>query len=339
MKILVVAHKHPVLFNPRGGEKSMRIIIEHLAKNHEVDVIVKGGKKVPQGSVYTEHNGIKYQCHSNDEFNIRLQPLVYGYDCMLTWGTATPLTAKACIQHNKPYVLMVRWWRLIQPLPPGDLLNRKIDQEFVRRHWHIFQQAKAVITNNIWATKVINRYYDVKAKVSYVPLADESIKGFGNSGGPVLLVTPEKGLGELGLVKKLSKQLPHRQFLLVNCKKPELYSQLPNVTATGYVVNMEEVYQKAGILIYPVYNNDVCGTSRVAAEAMQYGIPCIANDRSGICEKGMAKVSRNARPQEWAEAIEYHYERYREVSNLMHASIRRYNTKKQLSVIQKAIEK
>lgn len=309
MKILLSSHRPLKSEDPRGAEKSFSIIIEYLRQFHDVDVI-------------------SWQYYDMDN--------VKKYDLVLTYATAAPKTATYCIKHNVPYILMIRWFRLIQPLPPGNLMARDIDHAFVNRHQYIFDNAKAVITNNKNSVQIIKRYYGIDAKYSYVPIEGE-IKGNGNKQGKLLLITPNKAVGEIEFIDILSGVMPKERLLIVNAG--ETIFGGGNIETIGYVESMDEIWKQAKILLYPLYHNDVCGTSRVAIEAMQYGIPVIANQRSGICEKGIIPVSYSAPIFEWVGKINSINKYYSKYVKQMHEVFESYDSQKQLEIIRKEIEK
>lgn len=294
MKLAILAH---VKLNsrPRGGEKSVGMIAAHLRGFMEVRVTADRGKFMSYAK---------------------------WADCILTWATAAPHAASVAAVYDKPYVLMIRWWRLLQPLPPGELMNREIDYEFVDDHRYIFENAHAIITNNKWSAKAIRRYHDVPVRVAYVPRPSGGILGSGNPKGYILQITPHKGVGEESMIRRLAALLPDEKFMVVNYRG-DGYG-LPNVTHRQYIGNMGKVYSGAKLLIFPLYNDDCCGTSRVFIEAAQYGVPTIGNDRSGLCEKGMNKVSYNASPEEWAGKIESINQRYTRYAKRAHRSYKNY---------------
>jgi glycosyltransferase involved in cell wall biosynthesis len=177
----------------------------------------------------------------------------------------------------------------------------------------------------------------VSAAVSYVPVLG-SLVGFGTPDGPLVVVTDGKELGTESLVQKLARLISKRPIWIVNATDPDVYRGLRNVAFLPYVTDMDEVWAKAGILIYPNYGNDVCGTSRVAPEAMRWGVPCLANDRAGICETGMCSIPRDASPAKWAMAIEKIYSRYRSFSDRARTTFERYDTPAQLAVFERAVQ-
>lgn len=290
MKILIAAHKHPLLWEPRGGEHSMRIIADHLSsQGHRVTVVVRDDR------ISTRAVGdVKYYSGKWRE----LPNFVRDCDTVLSWGKAAPEAYLHARRLNRRMILFVRWWRNIQPLPPKDLMTRDLDMEFIRSNQNMFNYC-SVVTNNNYSAEVIKRCYGVTATVSYVPVLGGKKP---NPGGKyVTLITPDKGLGEPWLITQLSKLGVN--LLVVNPEMNlDLYKQL-KVEVMPYTSNMLEVWNRTKVLLMPVYGNDICGTTRVVIEAMRHGIPVVANDRCGVGEKVPNLVSREAKGEEWREII------------------------------------
>jgi glycosyltransferase involved in cell wall biosynthesis len=326
MNILIVCHKHPVKYKPRGGERSVRIIAEYLARFHKVICYFPNGKED-----YFMQNKVAYYEGENETGAAEA-------DVILTWGEGAYLTYKLSRKYKIPYVLMVRWFRLIQPLPPGDLMTRKINRSFVTRHKKYFTSAKAIITNNNYSAGIIERYYKVKSQVSLVPYEGNKMKVGGRYNGTITLISPVKGLGEIGLINSLSMMMRNERFLLVNCPE-DLPINNANITKLPYTENMKDVWEGTKILLYCAYKNDVCGTSRVAIEAMAYGIPVLCNDRSGLTELIPNFVGKDSGYLAWAKKIQEISSNYQYYTDKATEIFDNYDTNKQLEVIKNAIEK
>lgn len=257
MNIALIYHKDPYSPNPRGGELSVRAIVEYLReKGHGVNL------------------------HSSAWL-----PMIENCDIVLTWGKPAMRTAIVCKDYKKPLALMVRFWRNIAPLPAGNLMTREIDHAFTEEKRLIFETASAIITNTHYARRVIERWQPVsrgKVHVSYVPILGQ-YEPRANPNGKILVITPEI-YGEQWLVNGLAELMPDEQFLVVNSDERFFKSNLPNVEIRGYC-DMDEVWPEAKLLLVPVYGNDICGTRRVTIEAMRRGIPVLASDRCGMREK------------------------------------------------------
>lgn len=259
---------------PRGGETSVGIIRDHLAETWDVLTIVKNVDD------FSEH--------------IRKQ------DVVLTWGIAAEEVMRYCYPRGIPYVLMVRWWRNVCPLPPGDLMKREIDKAFVATHDRLFRRASAIITNNRYSARVLKRWYSVKAVVSYVSVAGELRPG-SNPKGHVLFVTDNKGVRGAETVRAIANLMPSTNFLVVNA-----FEEYPerNILAIPYQRDMDSIYERVSVLINPIYDHDGCGTGRVMMEAMRHCIPVLGMNRAGLMENGGTKLPRNATANQWARAIE-----------------------------------
>lgn len=316
-RVVICAHK-PLSADPRfpqnrprGGEKSVGLIRDYLSRHYPVLTAVA----------------------NTDTFSDHIRP----GDVALTWGIAAEETMMACQARGAPFILMVRWFRNVCPVPPvGDLRFRVIPPAFRERKKLLFDRASTVICNNRYTAEVVERIYDRPCEVSYVPVSG-GLAGHGNPEGPVVLVTDGKGLGAERIVLELAGMLPGVQFQIINATSGAPYGKYQNITVLGYTDDMEKIWSQAGIMIYPAYD-DVCGTSRVAPEAMRHGVPCLANDRSGICEKGMISIPRDASSTAWAHTIEKIYSNYPAFSNRMRETYRNYDSPGELSVYHEAIK-
>lgn len=281
MNILIVCHKPIDADAPRGGEKSVRIITDHLREkwNH-VDLI----NVIPAKRMVTD------------------------YDLVLAWGRPAVDTAMVCKEADQPMVLMVRFWKNIAPLPAGDLIRRPVDHHFTDTKKDLFEYASAIVTNSMYAKSVIHRWQPAaqgKTHVSYVPIEGQFDQS-GDEDGALTIVTPEV-YGEFQLTKQLAEALPHQKINIINADdiNEMRYNNIAhNVNAYGYC-DMDQVFDKTKILLVPVYNNDICGTRRVTIEAFRRGVPVIAMDRSGMREKvpPTMLVRYNAGHAEWVAKI------------------------------------
>lgn len=306
MKIALIYHKDPYTPNPRGGELSVRAIVEYLrGKGHGVNM------------------------HSSPWL-----PMIENCDLVLTWGKPASATATVCRDYKKKMVLMVRFWRNIAPLSGGvgNLMTRDIDHAFAEEKRHIFETASAIITNTHYARKVIERWQPVsagKVHVSYVPILGD-FEQSGDLNGKITVVTPEI-YGENWLINGLAELMPAERFLVVNSDRRWFTAKHPNIEEYGYM-DMEEVWRQTKVLLVPVYGNDICGTRRVTIEAIRRGIPVIASDACGMGEKLSARVlmRRKATTKEWKGEIEDHnlyYDYFRRISK---KTWKKYDTPAQL---------
>lgn len=297
MKVYFNCHKD-IHLNPRGGEISVKIIIEYLSKFFDVTYGDYRTTNIPDADIY------------------------------LTWGNAAETTHLYCKHHNKPYILMVRFWRNVCPLPAGDLMNREIPQDFKDTKQPIFDSASAVITNTDYACEVIKKHYGAEAITSYVPMEGDIT----TSNGKYLTIINPEIYGEFELAVRLSDY----KLLIADCNDAR-FTTLKHCEVWGHSTP-EEIYSNTKILLLPTYNNDICGTRRISIEAMRYGIPVIANKRCGIDEWVPNLVSREAHFSEWEDMITEIKDRYTAYSLQARMIFKRYNTKKQLKIFKDAVE-
>ena len=100
-----------------------------------------------------------------------------------------------------------------------------------------------------------------------------------------------------------------------------------------YVKNIDEIYSKTKILLYSAYNDDVCGTSRVAIEAMRFCIPSICNKKCGLDEIIPFTVSENAGFNEWVEQINYINNNYKTCQKICENIYNSYDKKMDVSIL------
>lgn len=245
------------------------------------------------------------------------------------------------IQIGKPYILMVRFWKNVAPLPAGDLMSRQIDRTFTENRQTMFDAASAVITNTRYSAKVIKRWYGRKAIVSYVPIAGEvEPLPYGKF---LTIISPEI-YGEATLISALAQKLPDNEFLIINPWKHEVArfaSMGENVQVFTYRADMREVWAKTRILLLPIYENDICGTRRVTIEGFRHAVPVIANRRCGVWEKIPERmmIDREAGADAWIRKIKEVEEKYQTFQKLAVKAFEGYDTAGQLEVFRREILK
>ncbi|MHA2282170.1 MAG: glycosyltransferase family 4 protein [Promethearchaeota archaeon] len=84
------------------------------------------------------------------------------------------------------------------------------------------------------------------------------------------------------------------------------FSDLPNVTCLQSTQNIQEVYEKTLLLLFPSSWEEAFG--RVVLEALTVGIPVIANNVGGTSETGLKNggilMKKNSTLNDWIKAIE-----------------------------------
>jgi len=311
MKILLAAHKNPYGKNPRGGENSVRIICDYLIeKGHKLDI----------------------WCHG-DGVNL-LQHKAFLAEYILTWGKAAPFVAK---NTNRPYMLMVRFWRNVQPLPVGDLMNDNLNTNFIAGNHKLFTRAHTIISNNQYSCDVIKRCHQVQAVPVYVPILGETVEREEDGGQLRLtMVTPEI-YGEYDLMQKIRELRPEWNWLIVNSGDPRFHGTHDESIVVLPYMPSDNIWSRTKVLLSPVYNSDICGTRRTPIEAMRHGIPVISQDRCGIGEKIPCLLPRNATARDWIGEIDWVLNNYEEKSAQAHKTFNQYDTNGELAKIERAI--
>jgi glycosyltransferase involved in cell wall biosynthesis len=347
-KIMFVLHHHPYKWEPRGGEQSMQIIIEYFtALGYDVSCLVCNVKnKIEETETI---NGVKYQVYTRENFDNALSAAMKIEDpqCVVSYGRPAEAAAKSCMKLGIPYVVLVRWWRNVQPTPVGDI-SKDWNEDFINRNHTLFNFADSVITNNDWAANLLSSMYGICADRSYVPYVGP-VGGTGNKHGKIVIPTIGKDLDGEAFILRLAKAMPSEQFLAINVPSgfnfivetddPNAKVDWPeNLECRSYAEDMEAIWKETKILLYPVYKNDVCGTGRVCIEAMAHGIPVIVNDRSGIGEIGQLVIHRDAGINDWATKIMRVDHSYKKRSAEMLTAARKYDTYSQLDVIVNAVD-
>lgn len=332
--IFFACHKHPFQANdgrPRGAELSVQSIMRHLlSAGHRVAATAPGWR------LTKEIEGVEF-------FPWGSLPETVGFsDLVITWGRVAHEAAGWANAFGVPYILMVRFWRNVCPLPAGDLNTREVPTEFVRRNEWMFRCAASVITNTRYSAEAIRRIYGREAVVSYVPIQEPSDwKVMDSAGGHLTIITPEI-YGELELVAALSALRKYR-FLVVNPGEQRgAFEALHSVTVIDYTADMDrDVWGRTSILLQPVYYNDICGTRRTTIEALSRSIPVVASDRCGMSEKVSAGllVSRDADSGEWQRRIDEILENYPSAQVEARYDWERYDTAAQLEVFRAEVEK
>lgn len=318
------------LINPRGGEKSMKFIAEYLSNQFNIYIFLldescNNNKLKKINNVTYIIFPFKITINLYRKMDIKIIALInnvidkYNIDFIFSHSYFGETAARCCKIKNIKYIHFVRWWAEFREKRPISRLleNKNENLGTIQRFKEIFEVSYGIVTNNNWAKDIIKYYYGQYIRhdnilVSYVPILIENFKTSNKK--YLTLITPDKNLGEYELLKFLVEKLPHENFLFVNVKKSSPFQKFKsnkNVTIIDYVSDMDNiVYQNTKILLYVAYNDDVCGTSRVAIEVMKYKIPSISNKSCGLDEIIPFTVSQNAKYKEWIEQINFINENY-----------------------------
>ena len=327
-KILIACHRH--LYSPHrgGGETSMAIIAEYL-QGEGFDVACW----VNPHTTGKSRSGILF-------LGGALENLIAGADAVLSWGSTAFQAYTYCRRFSKPFILSVRWWRNVVDVSGmiGDLSRRS------RERWHdtrqpMFDYAAAVITNNNYSAGIIERFYNRKALVSYVPIPGQATRA-GKANGAIVAISPNKGIGERRALLDIEAHLPQgEKMIIVNAQQRQYHRT--KIEVVPYMQNLNDIWRRAKVFIQPIYGNDICGTLRTTIEAQQHGVPVIANARCGLDEKVPAGnlVPYSASTREWVEKIREVSQDWQARSEEALDVFQQYDTPAQLGIFKREIEK
>jgi hypothetical protein len=71
---------------------------------------------------------------------------------------------------------------------------------------------------------------------------------------------------------------------------------------------------------------------------MRFGVPVLANNRAGICEKGIVSIPRDAMPTAWTHTIEKIYRLHPQFVERSQRTFEAYDTPAQLKIYSDAVE-
>ena len=341
--ILIFCYNNHIFeFNPRGGEISTLFIAEYLSKYYNIYILTfRKEYKSYFSYIKNNLNVLNYPYISEENVKNVLNNVIQekNINIGITWSyPAINYLSNACIKNDINYIIFVRWFaEFREKRPIGNLLlNKHENLETINKNKNIFQKAYSIFTNNNWSKQLIYNYYgyNLDVNVTYVPIEKKNILQNIN---PIyiLLVTPDKNLGEYELISNLSDLMPNEIFLLINVEINSKCRNIKkhNVIIHDYVKNIDEIYSKTKILLYSAYNDDVCGTSRVAIEAMRFCIPSICNKKCGLDEIIPFTVSENAGFNEWVEQINYINNNYKTCQKICENIYNSYDKKMDLSIL------
>uniref|UniRef100_UPI003BA8958A glycosyltransferase family 9 protein n=1 Tax=Stappia sp. TaxID=1870903 RepID=UPI003BA8958A len=285
-RLLFAAHHHLEKHNPRGGERSTRAIVQQLKEEgYEVLVVVEN-KKTAEACL-DETDLCRYVVAGQYVFADTLAAAIAGWrpDGVLTYGGAGLAAAQVCQAMDVPYIFFPRDWGEICPKPYVDLLDRSP----VRNEKSLYRSAYAgafrIITNARYVAQVLKRLYDVEATTSYVPVTPPpgaaGIRPLAER-SEILLINASKWRGG-DLVRQLAANRPNWRFRVIGGDGKPFPA---NVRVDPFFdgADFSSMYRNARVFLFPLGNEDPCGTGRVVFEALICRTPAISTDRGGMKE-------------------------------------------------------
>lgn len=339
-RILVVANHHLTNWNPRGGERSTRAILARLRTQGYQAMVVVDNKKHPLVGL-EQDEGTPVVVAGQYAFRSSLTAAIARWrpDGAIMYGGSALVAGNVCSEMGVPYVMFPRDWGEVLPKPHLDLTERapvELEDDVYRR---LYRNASGVITNARYVGRVLDHLYQVPSVNSYVPvmppppefeplpLAERS---------EILLINPRK-FGGGTLMRALASQRPDLIFRVVG---DDGMPFPPNVRVDPFFNGAEycEMYRNARLFLFPLGDEDPCGTGRVVFEALMCQVPAISLDRGGMSEVLPAKwLTRDNDPQAWLRLMETVLSETPEAAEF-ETLISAFDHDRQLSIVDTAME-
>lgn len=257
MRIVCLAH-YSFEYNFAGGEQHLHNILKHLAKEHDVTVLITSTPGKPRSSL----DGIKY---------------VY-LNTPLRFYNLTSLKPEIIISHFNNTMNSIRYGRMLRT-PVVTVVHN--DRAETLRMANFLTNRDLVLANSEWIAKKINTRAGkivVRPSIDVVRTVTDT-----KDGKYITLVniTPPKGSETF---YKLARELPDKQFLAVGggyWKNTQVIENLPNVIFMENQPDMKKIYAISRIVLVP---SDYETYGLVAREAIANGIPVIAHETEGLRE-------------------------------------------------------
>ncbi len=225
------------------------------------------------------------------------------FDLIMTQNRLLYSTVYEAKERRIPVVVFVRafsmfcptQFRSCDPLSQCDRLCDKclpLKQRFksglIKRNLGQYEQglrmANLVVANSHYMSRVIKRFYNLEAEVSYPFIERYKCKPDKLNQKGILFVKPQYVKG-FPIFIKIAARMPDTHFLVagkVGRHARMKLRHLKNVECMGWVKDMRSAYARAKVLLGPSLWPEPFG--RVFVEAAINGIPSIASARGGIPE-------------------------------------------------------
>jgi glycosyltransferase involved in cell wall biosynthesis len=255
MNILIYPYNFPGFSTIAGGETYLIRLITHLRKSHNIKIITGHTEFYTWEGLECHPQGDGYQMFqmNND--------LCRWADVIITHLLGTSMGYNKANQHNKPMIFIAH------------------NESILYATRHAKQEQCHVIYNSYnLRDKLLKDFGQFNSTVLH-PLLPEFQKR--SKGKHIALVNCNHNKGGHIFIE-IARRLPQYNFIGVLGGYGEQYTErLPNVTYLPNGTDMAKVYGKTHVLLVP---SEFESFSQCAIEAMQYGIPVIANPTVGIQE-------------------------------------------------------
>lgn len=210
--------------------------------------------------------------------------------------TNPPIIFNIATKNKIPYILFVNKLNVTNP----------VDTKY------IFDNANEIFVGSIHSANMIKSNYNKTAICYYPPITYHKHDSGGNIKGSILIVTISKTKLMEEFIINIKKKFPNEKIILINYGTH--HYGLKYITEIKYSINMHKIYAQGKILLYPAYNNKICGIPETFFEAYSYGIPVVASAVPSFAEKCKNLVKINT-INDWFNTINNVIKNYEIQSN------------------------
>jgi len=305
MKIFVAVQKYYPAVG--GAEKSLKNLVDELAKNHSVTVYQAGtnNKRFKDGDVVIQNINMVSDPHCllpiilqavrwRQRFNLHVEAIKP--DLIITQLSFAAPSIDVAREHGIKSIMFMRSYEHFCPDGFENIGNCsghcKLCMSWVHlthfmwfdtwKSWNIkaIQSADVVMSNSRYMSGVTFDQTGTSADVLYpsVNMGERELPESGKNARFYTIINPSHLKGEL-IFKKITNSMPDHQFMAVGGK---VHSPGKNVVCVAPTMNMDAVYRNSRIVLVPSIWPEPFG--RVPIEAGLIGVPAVASNSGGLPE-------------------------------------------------------
>lgn len=301
-----------------GAEMSIRTLAQHLNhRGHDVQVLQRDKTEgmYDEGLIRVHTRTLplprfirdkdRDTIHWNRIWSRKLEAFLdrNSFDLVITQNRLLYSTVNEATKRKIPVVVFIRafsmfcptQFRSCDPLSQCDRLCDKclplklrLKSRLIKRNLGQYEQglrmATLLVANSHYMCRVLERFYGIKAEVSYPFIDLQKYKTDNVKRKSILFVKPQYVKG-FPIFVQIAEQMPDTHFLIagkVGRHARMKLRHLKNVECMGWVSDMRNAYARAKVILGPSIWPEPFG--RVFVEAALNGIPSIASARGGIPE-------------------------------------------------------
>lgn len=320
-----------------GGNLTVNSLIQHLSEDHHISVVCGGPTRPRPGGVLESVHwlgpskpprfGLATYVVTYHRFRRRVREIIEAEEpeLVITQGTIAPAAIREADRAGIRSIAVVRGYGNLSLYCPVDgnlptLVDRKTPTPqrylklardfalsplvlwYLRENRWALRAADQVVTNSEYMAARIYDAVGVRPEVIHPHVSCE-VPDQGGSGVGFVCPQVQKGSETVLRLAERTPEIDYRFF--GNPDQATASFQAPeNVTYEGWVENPADIYAEVELVIVPSRWPEPFG--RVAAEALQAGIPCIVSDIGGLPEvvgDAGARVEDYEDPEAWRSEV------------------------------------